>query len=120
MALQMYALIRVSDNSKVTESRETTHLNNGNEAWVPIVYEDQPEVTDNQVAERTEALDGAVWRKSWSVRNKTQAEKDADKDKQKENDKRAMRSTIEDAVYLLATGGDLSAFIAQYEEIRDR
>ena len=120
MALQMYALVRVSDNTKITEARETTHLNNGNEAWVPIVYEDRPDITDDQVVERAEGLVGAVWRKSWEIRNKTQAEKDAEKQNQKQTDKAAMRATIEDAVYLLATGGDLSAFIAQYEEIRDR
>ena len=120
MALQMYALVRVSDNTKVTEARETTHLNNGLEAWMPIVYEDQPAVTDNQVAERVEGIDGAVWRKSWNVRNKTAEEKQADKDTQKDADKKALRQSIEDVVYALATGGDTSAFVAAYEEIRDR
>lgn len=119
MALQMYALVRVSDLTKITERRETTHLNNGNEAWVPIVYEDKPEVNDNQVAEKTEGLDGAVWRKSWTVRNKTQEEKDAEKAAKKQADKKVLRSTLEDVVYALATGGDVSAFVAEYEAIQD-
>lgn len=120
MALTMYALIRVSDQTKITEKNETTHLNNGQEAWVPIVYEDKPEVNNNQIAERVEALDGAVWRKSWNVRNKTAEEKEAAKESRKKADKQVLRSTIEDVVYALATGGDVSGFIAEYEAIRDR
>ena len=120
MPLQMYALVRVSDLTKITEKRETTHLNNGAEAWVPIVYEDKPEVNSNQVAEKTEGMDGAVWRKSWTVRNKTPDEKAAEKEAGKQADKKTLRNSLDDVVYALATGGDVSGFIAEYEAIRDR
>jgi len=74
MPIQMYALVNAKDSTKVTESHETTHLNNGTEAWVPIVYNDKPETNATQVAERTEGLIGAQWVKSWTIREKTDGE----------------------------------------------
>lgn len=115
MPLQMFALVRVSDQSKITESRETTHLQNGDEAWVPIVYEDKPEVSENKIAERIEGLDGAKWVKRWAVRNKTDAEKFEDAKQEKEKRLRKLNSDLLGIVYAIATGGDVSAFIAEYE-----
>ena len=102
MAITMYALVRVSDNSKVTEAQETTHLNNGTEAWVPIVYEDKPEnLPQGKTAEKVEGLDGAVWRKSWTIRNKTTTEEKAERMEKLRKDERGKKDQVLDVLYAI-------------------
>jgi hypothetical protein len=117
MAITMYAMVKVSDGSKIMESTETTHLSNGNEAWLPIRYMDKPEAPAGKVVERDERLEGAEWVKGWSIRKQTADEKKAEKLAKNKRERRELQAKLEDAVYALATGGDLSEFIAAYESL---
>jgi len=102
MAITMYALINVETQEKITEARETTHLNNGQEAWLPIVYKDRPEgLPDNKTADRVEKLDGATWLKDWEVRQKTAAELRAEKQAEVRSDKAALVGDLPDILEAL-------------------
>lgn len=119
MALTMYALIRVADNVKITEARETTHLNNGTEAWVPIEYHDKPQdLPATKIAEKTEELVGAKWVKSWRVRNKTAAERRTDRLQQINQEEADLRLGVLDALETIL-GDDAAAKTALLEKLQD-
>lgn len=71
----MYALIRLADQKKITESSTILSTAETGVAWLPIRYEDKPQdLTDGDFAERTEGIQSGAWVKSWTVRPITDGE----------------------------------------------